>query len=61
MLFQVRATCPRCGKPVTLAVVEAHPTRTDIALHSFECMDCGAVRTKAVSLRADKSPPELAV
>ena len=40
---------------------EPHPTRTDIALHSFECMDCGPVRTRAVSLRADKSPLELAV
>ena len=61
MLFQVRETCPRCSKPVSLAVVEPHPIRTDMALHSFECMDCGPVRTTAVSLRADRSPPELAV
>jgi uncharacterized Zn finger protein len=62
MQFQVSETCPRCGKPVSLAIVELHPTRTDIALHSFECTDCGPVRTRAVSLRADRSlAPELAV
>jgi hypothetical protein len=61
MQFQVSETCPRCGKPVSLAIVEPHPTRTDIALHSYECVDCGPVRTRAVSLRADRSPPELAL
>jgi len=61
MQFQVSETCPRCGKPVSLAIVEPHPTRTDTALHFYECTDCGSVRTRAVSLRADKSPPELAV
>jgi hypothetical protein len=61
MQFQVSETCPRCGKPVSLAIVELHPTRTDLALHSFECIECGSVRTRAVPLRADKPPPELAV
>jgi hypothetical protein len=60
MQFQVSEICPRRGKPVSLAIVEPHPTRTDIALHSYECMDCGPARTRAVSLRADKSPPALA-
>jgi hypothetical protein len=41
MQFQISETCPRCGKPVSVATVEAHPTRTDIALYSFECLDCG--------------------
>jgi rRNA maturation protein Nop10 len=61
MQFQVRETCPRCGKLVSLAIVELHPTRTDLALHSFECSECGPVRTRAVPLRGEKSPPELAV
>jgi C4-type Zn-finger protein len=61
MQFHVSETCPRCRKPVRLATIEPHPTRTDIALHSFECAECGYVRTKDVSLRADKSPPELSV
>jgi uncharacterized Zn finger protein len=61
MHFQIRQPCPRCGKPVSIAIVERHPTRTDIALFSFECMDCGSVRMKALSLCANKSPLELAV
>jgi hypothetical protein len=61
MQFQVSEICPRCRKPVTLAIVEPHPTRTDVALHSLECADCGPVGTRAVSLRADRSPPELTV
>jgi hypothetical protein len=47
MQFQVNETCPRCGKPVSLAIVEPHPTRTDIALHSYECMDCARPRKNA--------------
>ena len=32
MQFQIRETCPRCRKPVTVATVELHPTRNDRAL-----------------------------
>jgi hypothetical protein len=46
---------------VSVAVVERHPTRPDMALHNYECADCGPVKTTIVSLRADKSPPKLAV
>ena len=39
-------TCPRCRKPIKLAVIEQHSTRRDLAVHKFECADCGGVKTK---------------
>jgi hypothetical protein len=39
-------TCPRCRKPIKLVVVELHPTRRDLSVHKFECLDCGRVKTK---------------
>ena len=60
MQFHVSETCPRCRKPVSVAVVERHPTRSDMAVHNYECADCGPVKTTIVSLRVDKSPPKLA-
>jgi hypothetical protein len=55
----VDESCPRCGKPITLAVIERHPTRADAAVQSFECADCGHVKTKLLSLRR-RVQPELA-
>jgi hypothetical protein len=28
-------TCPRCRKPVKLAVIEPHPTDRDLAIHNY--------------------------
>jgi hypothetical protein len=39
-------TCPSCRKPIKLAVIEQHSTRCDLAVHKFECADCGVVKTK---------------
>jgi hypothetical protein len=39
-------TCPRCRKPIKLAVIEQHSTRRDLAIHKFECADCRVVKTK---------------
>jgi len=39
-------TCPRCRKPIKLAVIEQHPTRRDLSVHKFECAGCGGVQTK---------------
>jgi hypothetical protein len=38
--------CPRCRKPLMQGVVEAHPSRRDLALHNFQCADCGPVKTR---------------
>jgi len=39
-------TCPKCRKPIKLTDVARHPTRRDLAVHKFECADCGPVATK---------------
>lgn len=42
-------TCPGFRKPIKLAVIEQHSTRLDLAVHKFECADCGVVKTKSGS------------
>jgi uncharacterized Zn finger protein len=39
-------SCPKCRKPIMLAVIKQHSTRRDLAVHKFECADCGLVKTK---------------
>jgi hypothetical protein len=55
-----RDTCPKCHKPIMQAVIEPHPTRRHLALQNFECADCGAVKTKVLSLKPGAPPSELA-
>jgi hypothetical protein len=38
-------TCPKCRQPLMPAVIEPHPTRRSLAVHKFECSNCGAVQT----------------
>ena len=56
----VDETCPKCRKPMRQTTVELHPTDHDLALQNFECSECGPVKTKIISLKPGKSPPELA-
>jgi hypothetical protein len=51
LIFQLNDPCPKCGRSKLQAVIEAHPSRTDIALHNFNCADCGPVKTKVLSLK----------
>ena len=37
--------CPICGKDITLAVTEPHPTHPERELHTYRCGDCGPVKT----------------
>jgi ssDNA-binding Zn-finger/Zn-ribbon topoisomerase 1 len=59
--------CPKCRKPTMQAVVQLHPTNPDLALQSFECAECGPVKTKIISLtpktdsRPDDRPAEGAI
>jgi hypothetical protein len=53
-------TCPKCRKPVRLAVIEPHPTRRDLAVHNFLCIDCGPVKAKVYTLKPP-TPSEVAV
>ena len=51
--------CPKCRKPLKPGVIRPHPIRVNLAVHSFECANCGAVKTKvlfqAPSAVADQS------
>jgi hypothetical protein len=44
-------TCPKCRKLMTLAAIEPHPTRRDLAVHKFHCASCGASKTKILFRR----------
>jgi uncharacterized Zn finger protein len=43
----VQNGCPICGKDTTLATIEHHPTHPERELHTYQCIDCGPVRTKS--------------
>jgi phage FluMu protein Com len=45
----INGTCPRCGKPLKLSVIEAHPTSRHFAIHNYQCIDCGPVLAKVRS------------
>jgi hypothetical protein len=44
-------TCSKCRKPITLAPIELHPTRRDLAVHKFQCTNCGSSKTKMLFRR----------
>ena len=56
----INEPCPRCRKSIRQTTIDLHPTNTDIALHNYECADCGPVKTKIISLKSKKPPAELA-
>jgi ssDNA-binding Zn-finger/Zn-ribbon topoisomerase 1 len=45
-------TCPKCRKPLKPAAVAQHPTRRDLAVHKFDCVKCGPVKTKILFRKA---------
>jgi TPP-dependent indolepyruvate ferredoxin oxidoreductase alpha subunit len=53
-------TCPKCRKPVKIVSIEPHPTRRELALHNFKCVDCGRVKTKVFSVKPSETTLELA-
>jgi uncharacterized Zn finger protein len=56
LVFHSNDPCPRCGKALMQAVIEAHPSRRDLALHNFNCAGCGPVKTKIISLKPPAQP-----
>jgi hypothetical protein len=52
-------TCPKCRKPTRQTTVTPHPIRRDLAIHNFECMDCGIVKNKVLLLKPRELPPEV--
>ena len=45
LVIPTHAFCPRCHKPVCVALIEPHPTRDDIRHHVLDCARCGPVLT----------------
>ena len=37
-----------------LSVIEAHPTSRHLAIHNYQCVDCGPVLAKIISLKQDE-------
>ena len=58
MQFQISdVACPRCQSRISYATVEPHPSRANLVHHNYECVDCGPVVTKVISLSADAENP----
>jgi hypothetical protein len=53
-------TCTKCRKPIKLAVIEPHAISNDLAVHKFECANCGLVTTKILLRKQSKLSPDLA-
>ena len=53
-------TCPKCRKSVKVAEIDLHPSRPDLAVYNYHCIDCGTVKAKVLSLTPKKLPPDLA-
>ncbi len=51
MTLYTNEPCPRCGKTIRQTTIELHPTRDGVAVHNFECVDCGTVKSKLYSLK----------
>jgi hypothetical protein len=60
MTLYTNEPCPRCGKTIRQTTIDLHPTRDGLAIHTFECGDCGPVKSKVYSLKPGKPSPELA-
>jgi ssDNA-binding Zn-finger/Zn-ribbon topoisomerase 1 len=51
MDFTVKETCPKCHGLITVAEIEAHPSRDDLAIHNYLCEKCGPIMAKLISLK----------
>jgi hypothetical protein len=49
--FFIDDPCPICSQPVKFAEIELHPSRRDLAIHKYYCIDCGPVTGKTYSLK----------
>ena len=53
----INSTRPRCRKPVKLSAIELHPTRPDLAIYNYHCIDCGSVKVGIISLKQPETTP----
>ena len=52
-------TCPKCRRPIKLAVIETHAINSDLAVHKFKCSNCG-LTTKTLLRKESKVSSNLA-
>jgi hypothetical protein len=45
LFLRIHERCPKCNKPISLAMIEPHITKADIYFHSYCCVACGPVKT----------------
>jgi hypothetical protein len=60
LIFRFNDPCPKCAKPIMHAVIDRHPTKSDVAVHKLECAQCGRLKTQMLSLKPRKPSPGLA-
>jgi hypothetical protein len=51
-------TCPKCRNSIMQSIIEPHPTRRDLALHRFDCVGCGHVKTETIVLEPAAASPD---
>jgi hypothetical protein len=49
--------CPKCHRPLRQTTVTPHPTSRDLAIHNFECADCGLVKSRILLVKPGESIP----
>jgi len=50
-------TCQKCRKPLMPAIIEPHQTRRSLAVHKWECPNCGATQTKILFRKSVRALP----
>jgi C4-type Zn-finger protein len=60
LVFYFNDPCPKCRQPRVNAIIEKHPSRKDLAVQNYYCVDCGPLKTKTISLNRNNPPAGLA-
>jgi hypothetical protein len=46
----INDACPACLRATTLTVIEPHPTRAGLEIHTFNCNQCGPTKCKVIEV-----------
>ena len=57
---KTRDLCPVCDGMTRLALVEPHPSRIGMEIHTFTCPTCGPVKAKIVAIPGRELPLRVA-
>jgi hypothetical protein len=59
-MAKTRDQCPVCDGMARLALVEPHPSRIGMEIHTFTCPTCGPVKSKIVEIPRKEVPLQVA-